>query len=326
MELHDPNDLPRPEKDGGNQVSRADEDEDENESENQNENLAPLPTGPEGFVTESKRSFLTHNKALSTSTTPEKKHHKSGAGHKYQKKVILPNRLTQQVEEADPTGRTGDLSKGRKGLIKAPPLERNMSIQSELVKEKEDVVVLTKGEQEVLEHHQRKFHASHTFYRYHETSTHKAFPLDLMIVIVCLLDCHSLLQGALGGCTWGIKYTHRPTVLTATLITCSLSCNAVAGIIIWIGGRRTKKREEVERRLRIALEQEALEKIERRRARGELPDRTPHGEGEDRDRLEQDLDDEARDRMAKDLVATPKRRSSRGAADHLEMSSMEKKK
>lgn len=66
-----------------------------------------------------------------------------------------------------------------------------------------------------------------------------------------------MLQAALGGVTWGIKYTHRPTVLTATIISCSLSCNAVAGIIIWLGGRRTKKKEEVERRLRIALEQEA---------------------------------------------------------------------
>jgi hypothetical protein len=63
--------------------------------------------------------------------------------------------------------------------------------------------------------HAPQFHASHTYYRFHETSTHRAFPvsaddryrtasadvrswqLDLMIVIVCLLDCHSLLQATL---------------------------------------------------------------------------------------------------------------------------------
>ncbi|CEH14644.1 Protein of unknown function DUF2985 [Ceraceosorus bombacis] len=147
----------------------------------------------------------------------------------------------------------GDLEANQK----RPAVKRNQSLQSELVKDVQDVVVLTPEEQKILEHHQRAFHASHTFYRFHETSTHRAFPLDLMIVIVCLLDCHSMLQAALGGVTWGIKYTHRPTVLTATIISCSLSCNAVAGIIIWLGGRRTKKKEEVERRLRIALEKEA---------------------------------------------------------------------
>lgn len=143
----------------------------------------------------------------------------------------------------------------------APPLQRNMSIMSELEKEREDVVVLTPEEQAKLNHHQRKFHQSHTFYRYHETATHRAFPLDLMIVIVCLLDCHSLLQGSLGGVTWGINYHHRPTALTASLITCSLSCNAVAGFLIYLGGRKTKKREEVTRRLRIALEEEAYREI-----------------------------------------------------------------
>ncbi|CAO1613990.1 unnamed protein product [Sympodiomycopsis kandeliae] len=136
-------------------------------------------------------------------------------------------------------------------------LQRKASIMSELEKEREDVVVLTPQEQAKLEHHQRKFHESHTFYRYHETATHRAFPLDLMIVIVCLLDCHSLLQGSLGGVTWGINYHHRPTALTATLITCSLSCNAVAGFLIYLGGRKTKKVEEVQKRIRIALEEEA---------------------------------------------------------------------
>ena len=295
-ELNDPNDLPRPEQDGSNQVSRADEGERDSPTQDGVET-------PHTYVVEgSNHSLLSHGSSHSHNSSNKRS---KSSGHKFNKKVVLPSQVQEKAEETDPTGKTGDLSRGKEsgtGGSTAPPLKRNESIQSELVKEREDVVVLTKGEQQVLEHHQRKFHASHTFYRFHETATHRAFPLDLMIVIVCLLDCHSLLQAALGGCTWGIKYTHRPTALTATLISCSLSCNAVAGLIIYLGGRRTKKREEVERRLKIALEQEALEKIERRRARGELPERNRGDRtSEEEEEAEQEASDRRRDQLAKGL-------------------------
>ncbi|PWN50169.1 hypothetical protein IE53DRAFT_387555 [Violaceomyces palustris] len=156
---------------------------------------------------------------------------------------------------------------GGQGRIPLGQLVRNASIVSELVKEEEDVVVLTPKQQANLEYQQRKFHQSHTFYRYRETVTHRPFELAIMMAIVILLDCHSCLQASLGGVTWGINYHHRKTSLTATIITFSLSCNAVAGFLIWYGGKRTKKTEEVERLLRIALEQEALRKIEKRRRR-----------------------------------------------------------
>lgn len=264
--LHDPNDLPRPI--GDNQVRE------EGEQASVQDDAEP------------KRS----DTGLSDSSQKrkEQRKHQRGLLNPNRIKIPLvvpsysspppPSEVTPSSEQQDPSGNTapqtpagnGDSTSNLSGSMqdaRRKPLKRNDSIQSELVKDREDIVVLTKEEQDILEHHQRKFHASHTFYRYHETATHHAFPLDLMIVIVCLLDCHSLLQGALGGCTWGIKYTHRPTALTATLISCSLSCNAVAGLLIYIGGRRTKKTEEVERRLRIALENEAKAKIERKRAR-----------------------------------------------------------
>lgn len=104
------------------------------------------------------------------------------------------------LEEGSKKGKDNEDDTEELELVLRPPIKRNTSIQSELVKDIEDVVVLTPEEQAILQHHQRKFHASHTFYRFHETATHRAFPLDLMIVIVCLLDCHSLLQAALGGC------------------------------------------------------------------------------------------------------------------------------
>lgn len=144
-------------------------------------------------------------------------------------------------------------------------LERAPSIQSMVEKDSGEVSVLTPNEQALLQHHQRKFHASHTFYRYRETSTHQPFPLWLMMTIVILLDIYSCLQACLTGTTWGIRYEHRPTALTATIISCSLSCNAIAGILIWQGGKYTRKTEVVKRRVKLALEQRAIERMERKR-------------------------------------------------------------
>lgn len=153
------------------------------------------------------------------------------------------------------------------GVIPLGQLKRNPSIASELPRDAEEEVVLSPKQQANLEYQQRKFHESHTFYRYRETVTHRPFELPLMMAIVILLDCHSCLQASLGGTTWGIYYKNRPTSVTATIITFSLSCNAVAGILIWLGGNRTKKKEEVERLLGIALEEEALRKIRKKERR-----------------------------------------------------------
>ncbi|WFC98560.1 hypothetical protein MYAM1_001290 [Malassezia yamatoensis] len=171
-------------------------------------------------------------------------------------------------------GQPGSHPKNRDELHKQR-LKRAPSIDSIIDKSSKEVSVLSPTEQANLQHQQRLFHASHTFYRYRETATHWPFPLRLMMVIVILLDCHSILQGTLGGVTWGIQYQHRPTALTATIITCSLSCNAMAGILIWQGGKRTRKTEVVKRRLKLALEERAIERMERkRRERGKHPSKT----------------------------------------------------
>ena len=94
-----------------------------------------------------------------------------------------------------------------------------------------------------------------------------------MMTIVILLDCHSFLQAALGGITWGIYYLNRPTALTATIITCSLSCSATGGILIWQGGRRTRKTDVVQRRVKLALEEEAIARMERKRKQGAETDK-----------------------------------------------------
>jgi hypothetical protein len=126
---------------------------------------------------------------------------------------------------------------------------------------KDEEPVLSPEQQAKLVHHQDKYRHSHTFYRPHETPTHHAFPLSLLIAITVLLDCHSLFQMALGATTWGISYHVRPPELTAIILSFSLSCNITAGILIGVGGRKTRKVEEVEKRLRQALTEEAMRNL-----------------------------------------------------------------
>ncbi|KAF2707460.1 hypothetical protein K504DRAFT_384036 [Pleomassaria siparia CBS 279.74] len=128
-----------------------------------------------------------------------------------------------------------------------------------------EFTVLTPKQQAKLEHHQEKFCKSHSFYKPHETETHHAFPLRLLVAIVVLLDCHSLFQIALGACTWGISYHVRPMALTTVILCCSITCNATAGLIILIGDRRTRKKDVLERMNRQELTEEAIHKVEKKK-------------------------------------------------------------
>ncbi|RYP08393.1 hypothetical protein DL764_001962 [Monosporascus ibericus] len=132
--------------------------------------------------------------------------------------------------------------------------------------EKEELTVLTSQQQRKLEHHQAKFSKSHTFYKPHETETHYAFPLRLLVAIVVLLDCHSIFQLALGLSTWCIDYRVRPMALTATLLCFSISVNIVAGVLISVGDRRTRKRDVIERMFRQELTREAMKRVNKAKA------------------------------------------------------------
>ncbi|KAL4756913.1 uncharacterized protein BDW70DRAFT_120488 [Aspergillus foveolatus] len=125
--------------------------------------------------------------------------------------------------------------------------------------------VLSPQQQAKLQHHQAKFAKSHTFYKPHETITHHAFPQRILIAIVVLLDCHSLLQIALGACTWGISYHVRPFALTTVILCCSITCNITGGVLIMIGDRRTRKKDVVERMFRQQLTKEAMKKMQKKR-------------------------------------------------------------
>ncbi|KAI0005683.1 hypothetical protein F4779DRAFT_630088 [Xylariaceae sp. FL0662B] len=139
--------------------------------------------------------------------------------------------------------------------------KNDLPTNADLEAARDEVSVLTPQQQARLIHHQTKFSKSHTFYKPHETKTHYAFPLNLLVAIVTLLDLHSCLQISLGATTWGIDYHTRPMAVTATILSCSIAVNITAGILISVGGRRTRKKDVVERLFRRDLTFEALGKI-----------------------------------------------------------------
>jgi len=156
--------------------------------------------------------------------------------------------------------------------------EEEVDVEADAGKEREFSVLSTRQQQR-LDYHTHKFSKSHTFYKPHETATHRAFPLSLLVAVVVLLDCHSLLQISLGACTWGISYHHRPFALTTVILICSISCNIAAGVTILIGDRNTRKRDVVEKMLRQELTEQAIGKVEKHKekekARNEDLDETP---------------------------------------------------
>ncbi|KAI1498123.1 hypothetical protein F5X99DRAFT_394641 [Biscogniauxia marginata] len=139
--------------------------------------------------------------------------------------------------------------------------KNDLPTHPDLEAQRDEISVLTPHQEARLVHHQNKFARSHTFYKPHETRTHYAFPLNLLIVIVTLLDLHSCLQISLGATTWGIDWHVRPAAVTATILSCSIAVNITAGILISIGGRRTRKKDVVEKMFRQELTREAIDKI-----------------------------------------------------------------
>ncbi|KAI9648573.1 hypothetical protein NHQ30_003209 [Ciborinia camelliae] len=154
-----------------------------------------------------------------------------------------------------------------------PKLEDHNDLPAILPEDLEDqivedeVSVLNPNQQKKLQHHQKKFNRSHTFYKPHETTTHHAFPLRLLVAIVILLDCHSLLQISLGVCTWSINYKTRPFALTTVILCCSITVNITAGVLISVGDHRTRKKDVLEKMFKQDLTKEAIHKMEKKRGK-----------------------------------------------------------
>ncbi|KAL0470427.1 hypothetical protein QR685DRAFT_474233 [Neurospora intermedia] len=127
------------------------------------------------------------------------------------------------------------------------------------------IPVLSEKSQARFIHHQKKLAKSHTFYKPHETGTHHAFPIGLLIAIVCLLDLHSCLQITLGSYTWSTDYRTRKSAVTTAVLCCSIAANSTAGLLIAIGDRRTRKKDVLERLLKQELTAEVMHKMEKER-------------------------------------------------------------
>jgi len=98
-----------------------------------------------------------------------------------------------------------------------------------------------------------KFQHHQTWYRAHGTETHRAFPINMALAICFLNDGNSVFQVILCGTMWGLNRFERPAWSTGTLIPASFLCGIFSAILIWRGGERTKRVEEVRERLRAAL-------------------------------------------------------------------------
>ncbi|KAK0649942.1 hypothetical protein B0T16DRAFT_291545, partial [Cercophora newfieldiana] len=173
---------------------------------------------------------------------------------KLRKKLLLPKlRDHNDLPTADASGTTPDSEL-------APEREGDDGVN-------EFYPVLADKEQETLLRHQKALAKSHTFYKPHETQTHHAFPLRLLIAVVLLLDLHSCLQLALGICTYGVE--KRSTAATTTILCLSITTNATAGILISLGDRRTRKKDVLERLLKQDLTAEMMGKIQRKKQKEE---------------------------------------------------------
>ncbi|KAL9052032.1 MAG: hypothetical protein Q9162_005651 [Coniocarpon cinnabarinum] len=131
----------------------------------------------------------------------------------------------------------------------------------------DEAVMLPLEQQKKLKHHQEKMARSHTFYKPHETLTHHAFPIKLLITCVVLLDFHSFFQMALGGTTWGIYYRHRPKALTTVILCFSITCNIASAVVISIGDHKTRKKAVFEQMFRQEQTNLAMKRMEKERGK-----------------------------------------------------------
>lgn len=243
----------------------------------------------------------------------------------------LPDKQKQEVQPKEHDVESLVARKVPRGLAqkvapKVPKkLAQRMITQSKTDNLSYEYTVLTDEQQAKLEHHERKFSKSHTFYKPHETETHYAFPLKLLVAIVILLDMHSCLQIALGVCTWSME-SSRPFALTTVILCCSITCNITGGVLISIGDKRTRKKDVLERMMRQELTAEAMEELETRwlkeaEERGEIDPRV-------RERREEAKDAEESEKIKqewKQVPLLPKKLLGKGE-DHREPSLPQDKK
>ncbi|KAK4139627.1 uncharacterized protein C8A04DRAFT_32899 [Dichotomopilus funicola] len=204
---------------------------------------------------------------------------------KLRKQLLLPDLQDHNdLPTGDHDGQDGQQEQGEshRGGTRQDSPEQDLEAQNRpaSTKQNEYFPVLSDKAEARLIHHQTKLAKSHTFYKPHETETHHAFPLRLLIAVVLLLDLHSCLQISLGICTWAVSAHRLPAAVTTTILCCSITTNVTAGVLISIGDRRTRKQDVLERLLKQDLTGEVMKKMKKKKEK-EAEKEHAKKEGED---------------------------------------------
>ena len=177
----------------------------------------------------------------------------------------LPTTLPSNSEKKTSTPAEGPNTNG--SATNADEEDEEEDASTFVSPERPELTMLQPEQQKRLEYHQAKFAKSHSFYKPHETVTHRAFPLKMLIIAVVLLDMHSVFQIMLGAFTWGWSYHTRPGWITTVILCCSITVNITAGIVISIGDKMTRKKDVIERMFRQQLTDEGIRALRKKKRR-----------------------------------------------------------
>ncbi|KAI0773454.1 hypothetical protein BC629DRAFT_1595215 [Irpex lacteus] len=103
-----------------------------------------------------------------------------------------------------------------------------------------------------LHYQQHKAMLSMTWYVHTDFNT-SAFPIELALWICIMNDLNSFFQILLSACMWSMDRFQRPAWTTATTLPASFVSRRS---LIWWGGKKSRRHEQVEQRLRAALAME----------------------------------------------------------------------
>ncbi len=181
----------------------------------------------------------------------KKKHAKKGKKHA--KKASTTSASAQNAEDHSSSSDNDSSSSDEED-------EANLPLAADLV--------LTPQQAHKLHTLQTKFADSQSWYRPHETFTHHAFSINHALWITIFNDLNSLFQCLLCGYMWGYAthYHDRPAWSTGIFMPCSFLAGIAAGVFIWKGGEKSKKKSEVEEKLLAAFAKDVDAKVDRLRA------------------------------------------------------------
>ncbi|CAO1625353.1 unnamed protein product [Parajaminaea phylloscopi] len=155
------------------------------------------------------------------------------------------------LKKSDPQGTDGEenpsLLEGASKATALPHLDND------------DEHMLDPRQSAMLRQCQRKFGESCTWYRDTETPSHRAFPILIAVGITAATDGNSIFQCLMCGFMWGYAthYKDRPAWATGTFMPLSFVCGIISAVLIWYGGKRSKKTKELVEELEAAYDMDS---------------------------------------------------------------------